>query len=269
MAVAIAYGPWWPSFMRALRSAPLSSPPGLRAERAARLVSYFGFATRDWTPLGIAGAFFLALTLFGAMHAWRTDRLRFLLAWAVGGLAVIEILEQRKPTYDSIFHWLPAGLGLTAVAGVGIGKLIGSRPLRALGIAAVAFAIVFDARSLAAYFLEGRPDWRPLAAFLRGTPAIETIFTANRYTQLCLAYYVVGPDWLCCRREGQRAIVSLDGDAARLESAWDRRSDAWLAVPGGPAFERLLAWSAAYPSTRFPTAEGEGGVVLRRLPAGR
>ena len=269
VAVAIAYGPWWPAFVRALRSAPLSSPPGFRAERAARLISYFGFAASDWTPLGIAGTFFLTLALIGAIHACRTHRLRFLLVWAVGGLAVIEILEQRKPTYDSIFHWLPAGLGLTAVAGVAVGKLIASRHFRALGIAVVALAIAFDARSLATYFREGRPDWRPLAAFLRGTPAAETIFTANQYTQICLAYYVVGPDWLCCRREGQRAIVSVDGDAARLEPVWDRRRDAWLAVPGGPAFGRLLVWSAAYPSTRFPTAEGEGGVLLRRLTAER
>src|SRR6185503_9534410 len=124
------------------------------------------------------------------------------------------------------------------------------------GFAAVALAVAFDARSLATYFREGRPDWRPLAEYLRRTPAVEKIYAANQYTQLCLGYYVVGPDWLCCKREGQRPISNLDGDASRLASDWDRRRGAWLVLPGGDAFPALLAWSAEYPSRRFPTAEG-------------
>lgn len=268
-AVAIAYMPWLPAFLRAVRSKPLGSSPGFGVNRVGRLLSYFGFASADWTPLGAAGLFFLGLLALGGIHAWRTPRLRSLLIWGLGGLAVIEILEQRKPTYDSIFHWLPAGLGLTAIAAVAMGRLVLSRALRPIGVVAIALCLAFDATSIATYFRKGRPDWRPVAEFLRTTPPGETIFAANQYTQLCLGYYVVGPDWLCCKKAGQRPIVSLDGDVARLESTWDRRHDAWLAMPGGTAFESLGKWSAPFASFQFPTAEGEGGVTVRHLTAVR
>ena len=268
-AVAIAYSPWWPVFLRALRSRPMSSAPDFGWERVTRLFSYFGFGPRDWAPLGIAGVFFLALSAFGGALALRTPRLRFLLVWAFGGLAVLEGLEHRKPTFDSIFHWLPAGLGLTALAGVGLGWFLSGRAPLPAKLGVVALLLAFDGRSLAVYFREGRPDWRPLAAHLRQTPPDEKIYVANQYTQLCLGYYVVGPDWLCCKQKGQRPIVNLDGDVSRLASDRDPRHGAWLALPGGHTFDGLLAWSAEYPSTRFPTAEGEGGVILRYLRPSR
>jgi hypothetical protein len=247
----------------------MSAEPDFGWERVTRLLSYFGFGPKDWSPLGIAGLFFLALSIFGGALALRTPRLRFLLVWACGGLAVLEVLEHRKPMYDSIFHWLPAGLGLTALAGVGLGRFLSGRVPIPAKLALVALLLVFDGRSLAVYFREGRPDWRPLAEYLRRTPFDERIYVANPYTQLCLGYYVVGPDWLCCKEAGQRPIVNLDGDVSRLANDWDRRHGAWLALPGGHAFDGLLAWSAQYPSTRFPTAEGEGGAILRYLRASR
>ncbi len=247
----------------------MSSAPGYGWNRVARLLSYFGFGPRDWYPLGLAGLMFLLLVVYGGAVAWRTPRLRFLLVWAFGGLAVIEILEHRKPTYDSIFHWLPAGLGLTAVAGVGLGRLLAGRVPWLARVAAISLILVFAARSLAVYFREGRPDWRPLARYLLRTAPDEKIYVANQYTQLCLGYYVVGPDWRCCKRPGQRAILNLEGEVSRLAADWDRKRDAWLALPGGHAFDALLEWSAKYPSVAFPTAEGEGGVILRRLQVSR
>jgi hypothetical protein len=265
--LALAYVPWWRVILGALRSPPMSEAPPWGWNRIARFVSYFGFGSRDWEALGPGGVLFALLVLAGALLAAKRPRLRFLLLWGFGGLALIEILEHRKPTYDSIFHSLPAGLGMSALAGVGLGRFLSGRTPAPARFAVAALVLFFDVRSLSAYFRGGRPDWRPLASQLASTPSAERIYVANQYTQLCLGYYLIGPDWLCCKRPDQRPILNVEGDPSKIAADWDRKRAAWLAFPGGETFRALDAWSAQYPSTRFPTAEGEGGVILRRLTA--
>lgn len=264
-ALAFAYVPWWPVVLRVLRSSPMSQASPWGWNRIGRWISYFGFGARDWEPLGPGGILFAILVVAGGILALKTTRLRFLLVWGFGGLALIEILEYRKPTYDSIFHSLPAGLGMTALAAVAFGRFLTARTPILAKVAVAAVMVFFDFRSLSSYFRDGRPDWRPLAARLASTPAAEKIYVANQYTQLCLGYYIVGPDWLCCKREDQRPILNVDGDPSKIAADWDRTRPAWLAAPGGETFRALEEWSRKYSSERFPTAEGEGGVILRRL----
>jgi hypothetical protein len=243
----------------------MSQPPVLELRRIWRLFSYVGFGPTDWHPLGAAGVFFVVLTLAGVLMALAGRRLRFIIAWGIGGLIFIEALEHRHPTFDSVFHFLPAGMALTALFSLPIGWLFDRGKLRLLGVAALAASLFFDGRSLAFYFRQGRPDWRPLARFLRQTSPSERIFVSNQYSQLCLGFYIVGPDWLCCKRPEQREIVNLDGKALPISWAWSPDRNAWLVLSGGPASEELERWSAPYPSIRFPTAEGEGGAVVRHL----
>jgi hypothetical protein len=176
-------------------------------------------------------------------------------------------LEHRHSDFDSIFHWLAAGLGLSGLAGVGLASMLRTRvawPLKALLLAAV---MVVDVRSLGSYFRSGRPDWRPVVRYLSSTPAGERIFVENPYTLFCVAHYLCGPDWPPCKKAGNREVLDVHGDLPTLVQAWHRDSDAWLVLAAGPASEALRSWSSQFPSIRFPTAEGGGGALVRRLHA--
>jgi hypothetical protein len=266
-ALALGYLPWLPTFLKALRQPAMSTAPAWSVHRVARLVSYFGFAPRDAHPWGASDLFFGALLVGGLLIALRRPRLRFLIVWGIGGSVFLEVLEHRHPTYDSIFHWLPSGLGLTALAGVALGWILKSRVWLGVKLALAALFFSVALHSLSLYFRQGRSDWRPMALFLARTPSAERIFVENQYTQLCLGHYIVGPDWLCCKRAGQREIVNLDGDLARLMAAWDRTRSAWLVLAAGPRSEVLRSWASSFPSIAFPTAEGDGGGIVCHLVA--
>jgi hypothetical protein len=262
-ALAAGYAPWWPVLLHALRLPPMTTAPRFSISRLGRYVSYFGFAHYDRSALEAADLVFLGVLLLGVVVASRTPRLRFLILWGVGGVALLELAEQRHPTYDSIFHWLPAGVGLTALAALGISRVVqaGSAGRWILG----ALFLGLSVQGLVGYFRNGRPDWRPIARFLAATPPSERIFVENQYTQLCLGYYLVGPDWLCCKKPTQREIANLDGELPRLLSAWDRGQRSWLVLAAGPQSESLRSWSTRFVSIAFPTAEGNGGGMVRRL----
>jgi len=267
-ALAAGYVPWWPVLFRAFKSTPMSAAPPWSISRLGRYVSYFGFAYRDGSELRRTDLVFLALLILGIVAAARKPGLRYLIVWGIGGVALVELAEHRHPTYDSIFHWLPAGLGLTAIAALGLSQVLQWRAGSAGRTLACALVAWLSVRGLAGYFRDGRPDWRPLARFLAGTPPTERIFVENQYTQLCVGYYVVGPDWLCCKKPTQREVANLDGELPRLLSAWDPSRDAWLVLAAGPRSEPVRSWSASFPSIAFSTAEGSGGAIVRRLARG-
>jgi hypothetical protein len=267
-AVVAGYLPWLAVLLKALRQPAMTAAPAWSPRRVGRFISYFGFGPRDAYPLGFPEIAFAALLVGGVLVARRTPRLRFLVIWGIGGVAFLEFLEHRHPTYDSIFHWLPAGLGLTALAGIALGRALVSRAPSSVKLGLVIPLLGIDLRSLSIYFQQGRPDWRPIARFLSDTPSSERIFVENQYTQLCLGYYLVGPDWLCWKKATQREIANLDGELHRLLAAWDRNRDAWLVLAAGPRSPTLRSWSSPFPSITFPSAEGEGAIV-RRLAAGR
>ncbi len=194
-----------------------------------------------------------------------TYRLRFLVVWAVLGLAIIELLEERHGVYDSIFHFLPAGIALPALAALPIGWLAERRGL-AWAAGAVLLAVVFlDARALAFYFERGRVDWRPVGAFLRSAPADVPILVAGASPRLTLGYYVNGPGWLCCPDPAHRAILDVGNEAEDLLRYWRPSQAAWLVVPSGAKLRDDAPLSGA-PGVSYPTADG--GVIVRRLGAG-
>ncbi len=264
LIIAVAYLPWLAPVWQLLGAPPFTPPPVFAARRVARLFSYFGFGFHDWYPLGRAGVLFIALVAGGGILAVSKYRLRFLVVWAVLGAAIIELLEERHGAWDSIFHFLPAGVALTALATLPIGWLAERRPRAWLAPIAIAIVLFLDARALVFYFQRGRPDWRPVAAFLRGQPGDVPILTAGAYTQLCVGYYVNGPDWLCCSGPGTRPIIDVGADAAGLSKEWPRTGSAWLVTPVGAVPTSLPASSPAT-GTLFPTADA--GVLVRRLDA--
>ena len=264
-ALALGYWPWWPVFLRAIKSPPLSTAPDFHWNRVGRLFTYFGFGPGDWRPPEVADFLLIGLIFSGVLLAMTRFKILFVSVWAFGGIVVIEVLEHRHAVYDSVFHYLPAGMALTALLAVPIGLLLQSPARRLIGYVILIGILVLDWRALTVYFRQGRPDWRPLAEFLRKTPRSEQLFVNSPYTQLCLGYYVVGPDWLCCKRAGQREITSVDGSVTRLLAAWRTDENAWLVIPGHHEAQALRDWSARYPTLVFPTAEGDGGAVLRHL----
>jgi hypothetical protein len=263
--IAVAYLPWLPIVWRSMSVPPFATPPAFSVQRVARLFSYFGFGFHDWYPLGRPGALFVALVAGGVILAATKYRLRFLLVWAVLGAATIEMLEERHGVYDSIFHFLPACVALAALATLPIGWLTERRSRAWLAPIALAVVLFLDARALAFYFQRGRPDWRPVAAFLRGQPANQAILAAGPSTQLCVGYYVNGPDWLCCSGPVARPIIDVGPGAEGLSTVWPNSGDAWLVTPQGAAL-RLPALHEAT-GVLFPTADA--GVLVRRLAAHR
>jgi hypothetical protein len=135
-----------------------------------------------------------------------------------------------------------------------------------IGGIALAAVLFLDATALRTYFRQGRADWRPLADYLRRDAApAERIFTENQYSQLCVAFYLVGPRWLFDATEGgrpSRSVVNLEGEIARLHGAWAPGQRAWLVLAGEPTHEALRRWSSEFPTFSFPRAER---AVLHRL----
>jgi hypothetical protein len=267
-ALAAAYLPWWPVLREAMQRPAMADPADLTLARAGRILGFFAFAPNDGFPLDVAGALFIALAACGLAIALAVRGQRFLAIWAVGGLASIEILGRLHPHFDVSRRFLPAGLALTALAALALAALLRHPAARLPAAALLTAVLVLDARGLAAYFRDGRPDWRPLGEFLRrdADPA-ERIFTENQYTQLCVAYYTAGPRWLSQALGGgapERSIVSVDGDALRLSRAWAPGMRAWLVLGGRPAPD-LRDWARAFPSHEFPSAEG---AVVHRLEPG-
>jgi 4-amino-4-deoxy-L-arabinose transferase-like glycosyltransferase len=261
LLIALVYLPWLPPVWRLLKAPPFTPPPAFAVPRVSRLFSYFGFGFHDWYPLGRPGALFIALVAAGAILAVTTYRLRFLFVWAIVSAAAIEVLEERHGAWDSIFHFLPAGVALAALATLPIGWLTERRSRAWLAPIALAIVLVLDARALAFYFRRGRPDWRPVADFLRAQPRDQAILVAGAATQLCVGYYVNGPDWLCCSRRDARPIVDVGADAAGLSTARATASVAWLVTPQDAVLQ--APDSREDEGILFPTADR--GVLVRRI----
>lgn len=258
----LAYLPWWPFFREAAtRPSPIVAPP-LTWERTTRLLSFFCLAPDDGQPLGRKGPFYLLLVVVGLSMAISRRGCRFLAVWAVAGVGAIEVLVQLHPHWYVSRHFLPAGLTFPVLAALPVARLAERRPTRILaGIFAVLVAAL-ALRSLSVYYREGRADWRTLAGFLRAQPPAENVFTENQYTQLCVAFYVVGPQFLFHGGRAERKVWSLQGEAVRIAWNWAPGTTAWLVLGGLPTYPELRNWSAMFPSLSFPKAEG---AILRRL----
>jgi hypothetical protein len=265
LIIGLAFLPWLPAFWGLLGAPPFTPPPVFAIKRVARLFSYFGFGFHDWYPLGRPGVLFIALVAGGAVLALRKYRLRFLVVWAFLGAASIELLEERHGAWDSIFHFLPAGVAITVLATLPIGWLAERRSRAWVVPVAIATVLFLDARALEFYFRRGRPDWRPVATFLRRQPADQAIFTAGQYIQLCIGYYVNGPDWLCCSSPTDRQIIDIGYDGSGLLDVWHPSRTAWLVTPSAAVLKQQQMLTDL-PTTAYPAAEM--GVTVRRLGSG-
>jgi len=265
-ALWIGYLPWWPVVVEAARRPPVAAAVPLTASRFARTFAFFAFAPGDGSPPGAAGLLFLALVAVGLLLSLRQAKLRFLAAWCVGGFLAIEIVGQLHPHYDFDRRFLPAGLAIPALAALALAPLFSSRRRAVAGVALFSAVLLCDARGLAAYFREGRADWRILARWVNdhALPG-EKIFSENQYTQLCLGFYLSPHD-----RGGvaprEIPVLNLDGEIVRLTWSWVPGSRAWLVFAGEPRFEKLRRWAEIFPADSVPPAEG---AVVRRLEPAR
>ena len=187
--------------------------------------------------------------------------------WSIAGLVAIEMLGRLHPHWYVSRRYLPAGLTFPALAALPIAALASKPRLRVAPALVLAVVLVFDLRSLAVYFRDGRADWRTLADSLRReSPPRERVFTENPYTQLCTAYYLVGPKWLFEEGKRGREVLNLDGEVERLTWSWRPGERAWL-VAGGPGmpYPDLRRFTERFPTLHFPKAEGS---KLSRLDPG-
>lgn len=261
-ALWVGYLPWWPVLREAMRRpAPVAAEP-LTWARLGRTLSFLAFAQNDAAPFGWSAAAWTLLALAGAAAALRRPGHRFLAAWCFGGLLAVEALGQRHPHWYHSRRFLPPGIVLPALVGVLASRFTRTRKEMALAGAVLGAVVTLDARALGSYFRDGRADWRPLARFLATRPAAEPVFTENQYAQLCVAYYLCGPDWLFREAKAYRPVSNLECEPVRLTWAWPPGQTAWLVLAGEPRCAPLRDWARRFPAMAFPTAEG---AVLHRL----
>jgi len=266
LALWLGYLPWWPVLRELASRPPAAVAVPLTLSRVDRILAFLAFAPDDGYRLGVTGALFALLAGVGMIEAAWHRRARFLIAWSAGGLAGIEILGRIHPHYDFARRFVPAGPGLVAVAGLSLGAFLARPVTRLAGAVLLAAVLVLDGRGVRVYFREGRADWRTLADELRRRAVLyERIFTENQYSQLAVAFYLVGPTWLYdveSRRPVSRDIPNLEGEIVRLTWSWKPGKRAWLVLAGVPRHDDLRRWAERFPGQAFPKAES---AVLRRL----
>jgi mannosyltransferase len=266
LALWLGYLPWWAVLRELASRPPAADVVPLTLTRVDRILAFLAFAPDDGYRLGVPGAIFVLACVAGCLAAAARPGARFLLAWCPGALVAIEILGRIHPHYDFARRFVPAGPGLVAAAGLGVAALLVPPVTRLAGAALLAAFLVFDARGLRVYFREGRADWRTLADFLRESSApSERVFTENQYSQMAVAFYLVGPEWLSDVQTGRpvsRDLPNLEGQPVRLTWAWKPGTRAWLVLAGVPWSEPLRAWARGLPCRQFPRAEH---AVLCRL----
>lgn len=265
----VGYLPWLPVVREAARRAPFTAPPEMSLARLTRVLGFYSFAPNEGYPLGYTGIAYIGLVIIGVVIAFKQRRLRFFAIWVVATGTVIEVLEHVHPHFFVARHFLPAAVTFPALAAVGITRLGRRNLLRGLIAGSVIIgAVVCDVRGLGVYFREGRPDWRPLAAYLRQQPSDERVVAENQYAQLCVAYYLIGPYFLRPTTTKGRSIVPLSGDPTPMAWLWRPGKRAWLIlINAGNQSAAVKKWAEPYPSIPFPSAEG--GAILKALPAER
>ena len=268
LALALVYLPWLPIFARGVRGLSPGHEKGLTISRAGHLLSeltlsykYGGFSFGP--PRFYHGVFaiYLGMAALGAAVCLRRPGLRFLAAWSAFGMLAIEILRRRSPGHFASRYFLPAGVSLPLLAGVGLAWLFSRRLGRAPAAAALAALLLMEGAALGLYYREGRADWRPIARLLSRTGR-RPIFTDNENSRMCLAYYLCGEDWLARGQTCDVPITNVHGSAAPIEEEALRGRPSWLVLSGMRSARRLREWSRAAPSISFPEAEG---VTLRRI----
>ena len=252
--LAAGYLPWVPVVRAAARRVPYTAPPDMSWARLSDVLAFFCFAPGDGRRLGAADVLYLLLALAGLAICVRRPKARFFAGWLIAGSAAVETLEHLHPNFFGPRHYLPAALALPIFVSVSIASIGRLNLLRAgATMALFGLVVVCDVTGLAGYFRGGRPDWRPLASYLRARHGSERIVTDSQWTQLCVAYYVFGPKWFCCG-DG-RQIVFVNGRVEPVAGLREPGNSLWLVAsegPGGsPDFTKFVE---AHAVARFPQA---------------
>ncbi len=181
--------------------------------------------TGDWLvePLSTGSWAFWGLVAIGLVLARRSRLALFAGAWLVLGGALIVAILQVRPHYPAVRYLLPAWLAAILLAGFAVSQT-GSRHLfRVAGLAAVGLVLVFDARTLSAYYDHGRPEWNKVADYLRRNVAPnQRLVAINLWTFRNLGYY-----WADTGR-GEVQRPSLEGASERVSGP------AWIVIAACP-----------------------------------
>jgi hypothetical protein len=259
-ALLLAYLPWWPVVLEASRRAPFVPAAPLTLSKVGQTFSFFAFAPSDGVPLSPGGLLYGSLVVAGALLAFFRPRLRFLAAWALLGFTTIEILGRIHPHYDASRRFLPAGIAFPGLAALAVAQLWRTTRARPIAAAVLVVLLALDGEALSSYYRAGRPDWRPVAAFLRKEALpTEAIFAENQATQLCVGFYLRNES----PHGSAHSILGLDGELQRLVASWPLGSRAWLVLAGGKKSEELRRWAEPFPEFPFPSADGYA--VVKRL----
>ena len=258
----LAYLPWLPVVIEAGRRPATVTPESLSWSRLGRTLAFFGFAGSDGDPFDWTTAIWTVVVLAGVAVVSRVRGLRFFLVWCFGGFLLIELLGRIHPHWYATRRFLPAGVLLAFFGAMSLARLGQSRKGAVAAAILLVSLLALDARGLFLYFRDGRADWRPLADSLRSRPKGERIFTENQYSELCVAFYVEGPEWGYRGGRLGRDVWNLDGEIVRLTWSWKPGTTAWLVLAGTPRHEPLREWAKAFPPQPFPSAEG---AILYRL----
>jgi mannosyltransferase len=252
----LLYLPWLPVIFSAARKAP----PGVVPERldrawAASRLQVFG--TGDWKvePVSIGSWTFWLLVAVGLLSARRSRFAAVAAFWLLGGAAIQVAILQLRPHYPAARYLLPSWMAAVMLA-AGAVAFARTRWLARVGaLAALALVLIFDARTLRAYYAEGRPRWNEVAAFLRerAKPG-ESLMAANSWVFRNLGYY-----W--------NEAGEPPPNVALEHSRTDVAGPAWLVLAVCPMSEAArreldtLPLAAAYPQTNH--------CEIRYVPAGR
>ena len=186
----LLYLPWLPVVLSVARKAPPTGRETLdRAWLAYRLQV---LATGDWLvePLSPGSWAFWALVAIGIVLARRSRLAIFAAAWFVLGAALLIAILQLRPHFPAVRYLLPAWLASVFLAGYAVSQMSSKRLVRLASFAAVGLVLVFDQRTLSAYYDHGRPEWNEVADYVRRNVAPgQRVVAANFWTFRNFGYY--------------------------------------------------------------------------------
>ncbi len=219
--LVLGYLPWLRYAWAAVRRAPPAPREEMTLRWAGEHLEWLG--TGDWQPRWpTAGswAFWLLVAAGLFIAAKRREKPAVVCAlWLVLGVALQLLLLQMRPHFPAVRYYLPSWLAAIFLAGLATGELFRLRA-RFLAVAALVLVFSFDARTLRAYYDDGRPTWDLVAADLRGAVASgQRVVAANWWTFRNLGYYWTDRGMGAPGIPLEEAGTSLEGPAWVVEAS--------------------------------------------------